>query len=174
MQSLLRIPPDQKLHVTIVIIHLYGLGYSYLPITLTNKLVLSQHCFSRINLFIAGCVCQMSVTEDVPDMDGADLLGILFQEGEPRANDPFFPYRCGLENWLSEQDVCLPLRNNTVLCLLTDNSLMIGRKQTFNLIACCTSKAEVVYYQITSKCDILPYFIAGKLYFTIVLCGINK
>lgn len=94
----------------------------------------------------------MSVTEDVPVMDGADLLGILFQEGETGANDPFFPYGNELENWLSEQDVCLPLRNNTVLCLLTDNSL-IGRKQTFHFMACRTSKAEVICYRITSKCD---------------------
>ncbi|XP_023834613.1 cyclic AMP-responsive element-binding protein 3 isoform X3 [Salvelinus sp. IW2-2015] len=46
----------------------------------------------------------MSVTEDVPDMDGADLLGILFQGGDTGVNDPFFPYGSGLENWLSEQD----------------------------------------------------------------------
>ncbi|XP_023834611.1 cyclic AMP-responsive element-binding protein 3 isoform X1 [Salvelinus sp. IW2-2015] len=47
----------------------------------------------------------MSVTEDVPDMDGADLLGILFQGGDTGVNDPFFPYGSGLENWLSEQDM---------------------------------------------------------------------
>lgn len=61
---------------------------------------------------------QMSVTEDLPDMDGVDLLGILCQYGETGANDPFFTDGNGLENWLAEQDVCLPLRNKTVLCLL--------------------------------------------------------
>ncbi|XP_029960996.1 cAMP responsive element binding protein 3-like 3 like [Salarias fasciatus] len=48
----------------------------------------------------------MSVTEDLPDMDGADLLGLLFQDGEDGSAEPFFPDGNGLiESWLSEQDM---------------------------------------------------------------------
>ncbi|KAM4615688.1 cAMP responsive element binding protein 3-like 3 like [Polymixia lowei] len=48
----------------------------------------------------------MSVTEDLPDMDGADLLGLLFQDGENGTTEPFFPDERGLiEDWLSEQDM---------------------------------------------------------------------
>lgn len=52
----------------------------------------------------------MSVTDDLPDMDGAELLGLLFQDGEDGSNEPFFPDGNGLiESWLSEQDVRLEL-----------------------------------------------------------------
>ncbi|XP_034452308.1 cAMP responsive element binding protein 3-like 3 like [Hippoglossus hippoglossus] len=48
----------------------------------------------------------MSVAKDLPDMDGADLLGLLFQDGEDGSTEPFFPYGNGLiESWLSEQDM---------------------------------------------------------------------
>ncbi|KAM6965737.1 cAMP responsive element binding protein 3-like 3 like [Aplochiton taeniatus] len=48
----------------------------------------------------------MSITEDLPDMDGTDLLGILFQEGEPGVINPFFPDGKELiEDWLFEQDM---------------------------------------------------------------------
>ncbi|KAJ7993931.1 hypothetical protein DPEC_G00259800 [Dallia pectoralis] len=48
---------------------------------------------------------KMSITEAFPDMDGADLLGMLFQDGDNEANDPFYTYDNGLENWLSEHDL---------------------------------------------------------------------
>ena len=48
----------------------------------------------------------MSVIEDLPDMDGADLFGLLFQGGEGGSTEPLFPDENGLiESWLSEQDV---------------------------------------------------------------------
>lgn len=48
----------------------------------------------------------MSMTEDLPEMDGTDLLGLLFQDVQDGSTDPFFPDGNGLiESWLSEQDV---------------------------------------------------------------------
>uniref|UniRef100_A0A667Z7D8 cAMP responsive element binding protein 3-like 3 like n=1 Tax=Myripristis murdjan TaxID=586833 RepID=A0A667Z7D8_9TELE len=48
----------------------------------------------------------MSLTEDLPDMDGAELLGLLFQGAENGTTEPFFPDGQGLiEDWLSEQDM---------------------------------------------------------------------
>lgn len=48
----------------------------------------------------------MSIAEDLPDMDGADLFGLLFHDGENGSTEPFFPDGNGLiESWLSEQDV---------------------------------------------------------------------
>ncbi|XP_035514492.1 cAMP responsive element binding protein 3-like 3 like [Morone saxatilis] len=48
----------------------------------------------------------MSVTEDLPDMDGTDLLGLLFHSGEDWSAEPLFPDENGLiESWLSEQDM---------------------------------------------------------------------
>lgn len=50
----------------------------------------------------------MSVTEDLPDMDGKDLLGLLLHGGEEGSTEPFFPDDNGLiESWLFEQDVRL-------------------------------------------------------------------
>lgn len=50
----------------------------------------------------------MSVTDDLPDMDGTELLGLLFHDGEGGSTEPFFPDGTGLiESWLSEQDVRL-------------------------------------------------------------------
>ncbi|KAM3610884.1 uncharacterized protein V6R79_010165 [Siganus canaliculatus] len=47
----------------------------------------------------------MSVTEDLQDMDGTDLLGLLFHEQNGSA-EPLFPDENGLiESWLSEQDM---------------------------------------------------------------------
>lgn len=41
-------------------------------------------------------------------MDGTDLLGLLFQDGQDGSSIPFFPDGQGLiESWLSEQDVRL-------------------------------------------------------------------
>lgn len=53
----------------------------------------------------------MSFTEDLPDMDGADLLGLLFHGEEDGSVEPLFPVENGLiESWLSEQDVSLHLQ----------------------------------------------------------------
>ncbi|XP_028271035.1 cAMP responsive element binding protein 3-like 3 like [Parambassis ranga] len=63
----------------------------------------------------------MSVTEDLPDMDGADLLGLLFQNGEDGSTDPFFPDEQGLiESWLSEQDMLTGVDTEDFLSSLLD------------------------------------------------------
>ena len=47
----------------------------------------------------------MSASADLPDMDGAELLGLLFQDGDG-ITGPFFPDGKELiEDWLSEQEV---------------------------------------------------------------------
>lgn len=54
----------------------------------------------------------MSVTEDLPDMEGADLLGLLFQDGADGSTEPLFTDGNELiESWLSEQDVRELLNN---------------------------------------------------------------
>lgn len=51
---------------------------------------------------------QMSFAEDLPDMDGTDLLGLFFQGEENGLVEPLFPVENGLiESWLSEQDVSI-------------------------------------------------------------------
>lgn len=51
---------------------------------------------------------QMSFTEDLPDMDGTDLLRLLLHGEENASVEPLFPVENGLiESWLSEQDVRL-------------------------------------------------------------------
>ncbi|KAL6114016.1 creb3 [Pungitius sinensis] len=48
----------------------------------------------------------MSVTEDLPDMDGTDLLGLLFHNEVDGSTEPLFADGNGLiESWLSEQDM---------------------------------------------------------------------
>lgn len=48
----------------------------------------------------------MSATDELPDMDGTDLLGLLFHDGQDGSTEPLFPDGNGLiESWLSEQDV---------------------------------------------------------------------
>ncbi|CAL8345058.1 unnamed protein product [Lota lota] len=48
----------------------------------------------------------MSANEDLPDMDGAELLGLLFQDGDDGITGPFFPDGKELiEDWLSEQEM---------------------------------------------------------------------
>ncbi|XP_034397612.1 cAMP responsive element binding protein 3-like 3 like [Cyclopterus lumpus] len=48
----------------------------------------------------------MSVTEDLPDMDGTELLGLLFHDGADGSTEPLFGDGSGLiESWLSEQDM---------------------------------------------------------------------
>uniref|UniRef100_A0A3B4ZJ17 Cyclic AMP-responsive element-binding protein 3-like protein 4 n=1 Tax=Stegastes partitus TaxID=144197 RepID=A0A3B4ZJ17_9TELE len=63
----------------------------------------------------------MSVTEDLPDMDGADLLGLLFHGGEDGSTEPFFPDENGLiESWLSEQDMLTGVDTEDFLSSLLD------------------------------------------------------
>lgn len=61
--------------------------------------------------FLYGTVfLQMSFTEELPDMEGEDLLGLLFHGEEGGSVEPLFPVENGLiESWLSEQDVRLHL-----------------------------------------------------------------
>lgn len=50
----------------------------------------------------------MSLTDDLPEMDGADLLGLLFEDQDVGAQDALFSDGDMLiDNWLSEQDVSL-------------------------------------------------------------------
>lgn len=54
----------------------------------------------------AAVLAQMSFTEDLPDMDGPDLLGLLFNGEDQGSDGPLFPVENDLiESWLSEQDV---------------------------------------------------------------------
>uniref|UniRef100_A0A3Q3BIU3 cAMP responsive element binding protein 3-like 3 like n=1 Tax=Kryptolebias marmoratus TaxID=37003 RepID=A0A3Q3BIU3_KRYMA len=63
----------------------------------------------------------MSITEDLPDMDGADLLGLLFHDGEHGSTEPFFPDGNGLiESWLSEQDMLTGMDTEDFLSSLLD------------------------------------------------------
>ncbi|XP_023136695.1 cAMP responsive element binding protein 3-like 3 like [Amphiprion ocellaris] len=63
----------------------------------------------------------MSVTEDLPDMDGTDLLGLLFHNGEDGSTEPFFPDENGLiESWLSEQDMLTGVDTEDFLSSLLD------------------------------------------------------
>ncbi|XP_014026603.1 cAMP responsive element binding protein 3-like 3 like [Salmo salar] len=77
----------------------------------------------------------MSVTEDLPDMDGVDLLGILCQYGETGANDPFFTDGNGLENWLAEQDMLTGMDTEDFL-----SSLLEGED---NMAASCASHSPL-------------------------------
>ncbi|XP_056140493.1 cAMP responsive element binding protein 3-like 3 like [Lampris incognitus] len=63
----------------------------------------------------------MSVTEELPDMDGADLLGLLFQDGEDGTAEPFFSVGRGLiEDWLSEEDMLTGLDTEDFLSSLLE------------------------------------------------------
>ncbi|KAM3867876.1 cAMP responsive element binding protein 3-like 3 like [Diretmus argenteus] len=72
----------------------------------------------------------MSVTEDLPEMDGADLLGLLFQDGDDGATEPFFPDgKVLIEDWLSEQDMLAGVDTEDFLSSLLegeDNMAAIG------------------------------------------------
>lgn len=75
---------------------------------------------------------QMSVTEDLPDMDGADLLGLLFHDGQDGCAEPLFPDGNGLiESWLSEQDVRLMFRMHVFNCQYTTNAYFQFLKWVF-------------------------------------------
>ncbi|XP_063346596.1 cAMP responsive element binding protein 3-like 3 like [Pelmatolapia mariae] len=63
----------------------------------------------------------MSIAEDLPDMDGADLFGLLFHDGENGSTEPFFPDGNGLiESWLSEQDMLPDMDTEDFLSSLLD------------------------------------------------------
>ncbi|XP_029017251.1 cAMP responsive element binding protein 3-like 3 like [Betta splendens] len=63
----------------------------------------------------------MSVTDDLPDMDGAELLGLLFQDGQDGSNEAFFPDGSGLmESWLSEQDMLTDIDTEDFLSSLLE------------------------------------------------------
>lgn len=66
----------------------------------------------------------MSFAEDLPDMDGADLLGLIFQGEENGFVEPLFPVENGLiESWLSEQDVSIRLGGCVSECVYAVKSL---------------------------------------------------
>lgn len=60
---------------------------------------------------------QMSFSEDLPDMDGPDLLGLLFSGEDQGCDGSLFPVENDLiESWLSEQDVRLLFEK--LICML--------------------------------------------------------
>ncbi|XP_054895912.1 cAMP responsive element binding protein 3-like 3 like isoform X1 [Poeciliopsis prolifica] len=64
---------------------------------------------------------QMSATEDLPDMDGADLIGLLFQDGNNGSTEPLFQDEDGLiESWLSEQEMLTGMDTEDFLSSLLD------------------------------------------------------
>lgn len=66
----------------------------------------------------------MSVPEDLPEMEGADLLGLLFQDGIDGSTEPFFPDGNGLiESWLAEQDMLPGLDTEDFLSSLLDEDM---------------------------------------------------
>ncbi|XP_061585348.1 cAMP responsive element binding protein 3-like 3 like [Cololabis saira] len=63
----------------------------------------------------------MSVADDLPDMDGVDLLGLLFQDGQDGSVEPLFPDGNGLiDSWLSEQDMLPGMDTEDFLSSLLD------------------------------------------------------
>ncbi|XP_054895913.1 cAMP responsive element binding protein 3-like 3 like isoform X2 [Poeciliopsis prolifica] len=63
----------------------------------------------------------MSATEDLPDMDGADLIGLLFQDGNNGSTEPLFQDEDGLiESWLSEQEMLTGMDTEDFLSSLLD------------------------------------------------------
>ncbi|XP_040011328.1 cAMP responsive element binding protein 3-like 3 like isoform X2 [Xiphias gladius] len=69
----------------------------------------------------------MSVTEDLPDMDGTDLLRLLFHNGEDGSAEPLFPDGNGLiESWLSEQDMLTGMDTEDFLSSLLEGEENMG------------------------------------------------
>ncbi|KAM7017547.1 cAMP responsive element binding protein 3-like 3 like [Tautogolabrus adspersus] len=69
----------------------------------------------------------MSVTENLPDMDGADLLGLLFHNREDGSTEPLFPDETGLiESWLSEQDMLTGMDTEDFLSSLLEGEDNMG------------------------------------------------
>ncbi|XP_008333440.1 cyclic AMP-responsive element-binding protein 3-like protein 3 [Cynoglossus semilaevis] len=64
----------------------------------------------------------MSITEDLPEMDGTDLLGLLFQDVQDGSTEPFFPDGSGLiESWLSEQNMLTGMDTEDFLSSLLED-----------------------------------------------------
>lgn len=101
------------------------------------------------------CLCaavllQMSVTEDLPEMDGADLLGLLLHGGEDGSTEPLFPDGNGLiESWLSEQEV----RDHSQKININSGHSWLDffQRKSFNctvpLCVWMTQNATAVYFQ---------------------------
>ncbi|XP_074525383.1 cAMP responsive element binding protein 3-like 3 like [Halichoeres trimaculatus] len=69
----------------------------------------------------------MSVPEDLPEMDGTDLLGLLFHSGEDGSTEPLFPDESGLiESWLSEQDMLTGMNTEDFLSSLLEGEDNMG------------------------------------------------
>lgn len=69
----------------------------------------------------------MSVSDDLPDMDGTDLLGLLFHGGEDGCTEPLFPDENGLiESWLSEQDMLTGMDTEDFLSSLLEGEDNMG------------------------------------------------
>lgn len=69
----------------------------------------------------------MSVSDDLPDMDGTDLLGLLFHSGEDGCTEPLFPDENGLiESWLSEQDMLTGMDTEDFLSSLLEEEDNMG------------------------------------------------
>nr|XP_046243699.1 cAMP responsive element binding protein 3-like 3 like [Scatophagus argus] len=78
----------------------------------------------------------MSFTDDLPDMEGADLLGLLFHCEEDGSTRPLFPDENGLiESWLSEQDMLTGMDTEDFL-----SSLLEGED---NMEAICPSRSPM-------------------------------
>ncbi|TDH12818.1 hypothetical protein EPR50_G00052010 [Perca flavescens] len=74
--------------------------------------------------YFVSCHQTMSATEDLPDMDGTDLLGLLFQNGEA---EPLFPDGNELiESWLSEQDMLTGMDTEDFLSSLLEGEYNMG------------------------------------------------
>lgn len=66
----------------------------------------------------------MSVTEDLQEMDGTDLLGLLFHDGGDGSTEPLFPDGNGLiESWLSEQDMLTGVETEDFLSSLLEEDM---------------------------------------------------
>ncbi|XP_033827902.1 cAMP responsive element binding protein 3-like 3 like [Periophthalmus magnuspinnatus] len=66
----------------------------------------------------------MSVTQDLPDMEGTDLLGLLFQDGADGSTEHLFSDGNELiESWLSEQDMLPGLDTEDFLSSLLDEDM---------------------------------------------------
>ncbi|XP_034548779.1 cAMP responsive element binding protein 3-like 3 like [Notolabrus celidotus] len=69
----------------------------------------------------------MSATGDLPEMDGADLMGLLFHSREDGSTEPLFPDENGLiESWLSEQDMLTGMDTEDFLSSLLEGEDNMG------------------------------------------------
>ncbi|CAG09560.1 unnamed protein product, partial [Tetraodon nigroviridis] len=73
-------------------------------------------------------VAKMSFAEDLPDMDGADLLGLLFQGEDDGSVEPLFPVEDELmESWLSDQDMLTGVDTEDFLSSLLEGDSSLER-----------------------------------------------